>query len=326
MRASSLSNTKVIDFLNHYFIPVNVDGVYYQHNVAVAKDEKAAYRQVIQDLHLLNKKNKEEGKPLLSVGSVHAYVLDSAGQPLDSLHVAEAGPEHLIAMLEKQIAALKVARGEPVVKPVPQSAMPKADADALVLHLTARYLVAKGERNARKDIDDDFVPLKPVLGGEKTGQWHALPSEDWIVLQEAQWRKLLPPKPVPVGGSWELDKETSAQILTRFYPTTENNDLSSNRIDEQALKGTVMSIKDGVVSARLEGTLRMKHTFYPRREDKNMVAATLLGYVEFQQDKPRIRALRLVTDTATYGGAQQHFGAALRLVPANRRDAEKAAR
>ena len=84
MRASSLSNTKVIDLLNHYFIPVNVDGVYYQHNDAVAADEKAAYRRVFQNLHLLNKKNQEEGKPLLSVGTVHAYVLDSAGQPQDS--------------------------------------------------------------------------------------------------------------------------------------------------------------------------------------------------------------------------------------------------
>jgi hypothetical protein len=316
MRASSLSNPKVIDLLNHYFIPVNVDGVYYEHNDAVAKDEKAAYRQVFQEMHLLNKKNKEDGKPLLSIGSVHAYVLDSAGKPLDSIHVAEASPERVIAVLEKHIAALKVAKGKPVVKPGPQSVAPKASADAVVLHLTARYLVPKTDPNARKGIDDDFVPLKPALGTEKSGQWHALPSEDWIVLKEAQWRKLLPGKRVEVGVSWEPDKETVAQLLTRFYPTTENNDLSSNRIDEQALKGTVLSIKDGVVRARLEGVLKMKHAFYPRKEDKNRVEATLLGYVEFQQDKPRIRALRLVTDTATYGGPRQHFGAALRLVPA----------
>jgi hypothetical protein len=264
---------------------------------------------------VVNKKNKSDGKPLLSIGSVHAYVLDSAGKPLDSLHVAEAGPEHVTAMLEKQIASLKMAKGEPVVKPSPQAAAPKASADALVLHLTARYLVAKGDPTARKDVDDAFVPLKPALGGEKSGQWRALPSEDWIVFKEAQWRKLLPDKPLQAGASWNLDKDTAAQILTRFYPTTENNDLSSNRIDELALRGTVTSIKDGVVRARLEGALKMKHTFYPRREDKNMVEATLLGYVEFQQDGSRIRALRLVTDTATYGGPRQHFGAAVRLFP-----------
>jgi hypothetical protein len=316
MRASSLSNTRVIDLLNHYFIPVNVDGVYYQHNDAVARDEKAAYRQVFHELHLLNKKNKEDGKPLLSVGSVHAYVLDSAGKPLDSLHVAEARPAKVIAMLQKHVAALKVPKGKPMVKPAPQSPTPRANPKALVLHLTARYLVARGQPNARKDVDDDFVPLKSTLGAERSGQWSALPSEDWLVLEEAQWRKLLPEKPLKVGGTWDPDRKTATQILTRFYPTTENNDLASNRIDEQTLRGTVTSIKDGVVRARLDGTLKMKHTFYPRREDSNRVEATLLGYLEFQQDKQRIRALRLVTDTATYGSPRQHFGAALRLVPA----------
>jgi hypothetical protein len=316
MRASSLSNTRVIDLLNHYYVPVHVDGVYYQHNGTVARDEKAAYRQVFHELHLLNKKNREDGQPPLSVGSVHAYVLDAAGKPLDSLHVAEAGPAKVIAMLEKHVAALKVPRGKAVVKPAPQSVAPRANADALVLHLTARYLVARGQPNARQDVDDAFVPLKSMLGAERSGQWRALPSEDWLVLEKAQWRKLLPEKPVKVGASWDLDRGTASQLLTRFYPTTENNDLASNRIDEQTLKGTVTSIKDGVVRARLQGTLKMKHSFYPRREDRNRVEATLLGYIEFQQARPRIRALRLVTDTATYGGPRQHFGAALRLVPA----------
>jgi hypothetical protein len=316
MRASSLSNTEVIDLLNGYFIPVNVDGTYYRHNVAVAKDEKAAFQRVFQELHLLNKKNKADGKAILSVGTVHAYVLDCSGKPLRSLHVAEARPAKVIALLKEQIAALKVPKGKPVAKPAPQSVAPRAKADALVLHLTTRYLVARGQPNARKDVDDAFVPMKPALGAEKSGQWHALPSEDWIVLDKTQWRKLLTDKPVKVGASWGLDRETAAQLLVRFYPTTENNDLATNRIDEQALDATVISIKDGVVRARLEGRLKMKHTFYPRKDDKNQVEATLVGYIDFEQDRPRIRALRLVTDSATYGGPRQHFGAALRLVPA----------
>jgi hypothetical protein len=264
----------------------------------------------------VNQQNKDDGKPLLSVGTVHAYILAANGQPLDSLHVAQAGPKHVIAMLQHTIAALKLPKGQPVLKPAPLSVAPTANADAVVLHLTARYLVARGQANARQEIDDEFVPLRPALGGEKSGQWSALPSEDWIVLKRAQWLKLLPAQPVKVGASWDLDRTVASQILTRFYPTTENNDVSTNRIDEQALKGTVLSIKDGIVRARLDGALKMKHSFYPRRDDNNVVEATLLGYVEFDASKPRIRALRLVTDQATYGGPNQHFGAAVRLVPA----------
>jgi hypothetical protein len=107
----------------------------------------------------------------------------------------------------------------------------------------------------------------------------------------------------------------TAQLLTRFYPTTENNDLSTNRLDQQSLRGTIISIKDGLVRARIGGSLKMKHSFYPHREDKNFVDATIVGYVDFEMEKPRIRSLRLVTDKATYGTAGR-FGVALHSVAA----------
>ena len=45
MRASSLSNPEIIDLLNHYFIPVHADGVYYQANKNVPAEEKAAFEK-----------------------------------------------------------------------------------------------------------------------------------------------------------------------------------------------------------------------------------------------------------------------------------------
>jgi len=38
--------------------------------------------------------------------------------------------------------------------------------------------------------------------------------------------------------------------------------------------------------------------------------------MDFELDNPRIHALRLVTDKATYGGASRRFGMALRSVSA----------
>ena len=308
MRASSFSNSKVIDLLNQYFVPVTADGNYYENSGLVAKEETVAYRRVFEQFYALNDKRKADGKPVLSVGTVHAYVLSSDGKPLDSLHVADAGPEHLIAMLERAIKDLDVPKGKPIVKPVPLSVPPKAKSDDLVLHLTSRYLVARGQEGARKGIDDDFVPLDAILGTEKSGQWNALPSEEWLVLKQADWSKLLPSAAPKVGDAWDLDKDVATQLLTRFYPTTENNNLSKNRIDEQALRATAVSIKDGVVRARLDGSLKMKHAFYPTRDDDNRVDATVIGYIEFDQDKSRIRTLRLITDKATYGTSSQRFG------------------
>jgi hypothetical protein len=315
MRAGPLSNPKIVELLNQYFVPVHADGVFYSSNQSVPADERAAYRRLFQELHELNQKNKADGKPLLSVGSVHAYVLAPDGKPLESLHVAEAKPEAVTAMLEKAIQALKVPQGKPLVKPIPQALPPPAKPGFLVLHVTTRYLVSKNDPRARKDIDDDLVPIQPSLGLANSGQWNALPSEDWPELKKADWLKLLPAGAVKVGDSWEPDRDVAKQILVRLYPTTENNDLATNRIDKQELKATVVSSENGVVRAELQGSLKMKHTFYPRRDDDRMVDASLIGYIEFQQDRSRIRSLRLVTDRATYGGSGQHFGAAVKSIP-----------
>jgi len=61
----------------------------------------------------------------------------------------------------------------------------------------------------------------------------------------------------------------------------------------------------------LDGRLRMKHSFYHAEED-NVVEATLVGYVDFETARPRIRTLRIVPNTAAYGGGT--FGVAVRSV------------
>jgi hypothetical protein len=293
-------------------VPVHVDGTYVNQNDCVPAEEKAALRSLFQRFQLLNKENQKSGKPALSIGSVHVYVLTPAGQALDSLHVAEARPDHVADMLERAIRTLKAPAGKPLVPPAPQAAAPKHAADDLVLHLVSRYLVGRGQPDARKDVEGEFVPLQPALGEAQSGQWTSLPSEDWIVLKKSQWQKLLPAGKAEVGRSWEIDRELATEMLTRFYPTTENNDLKSNRIDRISLKATVLSLNKGVVRARIDGQLTMKHSFYPGRADKNVVEATIVGYFDFAEDGTRIHTLRLITDRATYGGARGTFGVALR--------------
>jgi len=292
-----------------------VDGLYVKENASVPLEEKQALQAVFQQLHQLNKENGAAGKPELSVGTVNAYVLGPQGQPLASLHVNQAKPKAVAEMLQRAVATLKTPAGKPLVPPSPQSVPPTAEADALVLHLVARYLVPRNQSDARKDVDDDFVPRQTSLGEEQSGQWDALPAEDWFVLKRADWLKLLPAGKIGVGTVWDLDKELAAQLLRRFYPTSENNDPSKNRIDRQVLKATVLSVQDGKVRARIDGELKMKHTFYGGMEDDKFVEATLVGYLDFAADRSRILTLRLIADRGTYGGPATRFGAALRSVP-----------
>jgi hypothetical protein len=130
--------------------------------------------------------------------------------------------------------------------------------------------------------------------------------------------KLLPSDKVTVGKSWDLDAKTAAKILVRCYPATELNDLGENRIEQQSLKASVISADSSVVRARLEGKLKMKHAFYPRREDNNFVEATFVGIMEYDVTPQRLRSFRLVTDKAIYGGSvngTHPFGVAVRSVP-----------
>jgi hypothetical protein len=85
-----------------------------------------------------------------------------------------------------------------------------------------------------------------------------------------------------------------------------------SRIDKQHLSLTVMSIRDGIVRARFDGTLRMKHGSLAQNED-SFVDAVLTGFLEFDPNTRSIQRLRLVTKKATY--INEAFSAALRSVP-----------
>jgi len=278
MRTGPFSEEKVIGLLNKYFIPVYAVNEDYAKDGPQPADEKAEYQRIYRAA-------LDAKRP---AGSVHVYLLSPDGKYFDSMHVAKAAEKgNLAELLEKTVKELKVEGGKPVVKPAPQSTPPKATEGAVVLHLTAR----------------------PLKGG---GSWGGV-SENWIVLSADDVKKILPAGKVEKGTNWDIEKDVAAKLLKPFYPVTENNDLSTNRIDRHELKATVVSAEDGVVRARIEGSLKMKHTFYPHREDNNVVEATLVGYLDFDPAKQRIRTLRLVTDPATYGGGT--FGVALRSTP-----------
>jgi hypothetical protein len=233
-----LSNDRVISLLNRYFVPVYIANTDYREGGEASAEEKAELRRIHQEGHARK----------LSVGTVHAYVLGPDGHLLDSMHVAEAFKvQKLIGMLEKTTQTLGTRAGEPLAKPQPQS-FAKADPDSLLLHVTARYLERKGEEY--------------VLIEDAGGNWSAFPGEDWVELSREQWLRLLPPGQPRAGQAWDLDREVTAALLSRFYPPTENNDLSKNRIEGQSLKGTVLSVEGGVVRASLEGAFKMKHPFY----------------------------------------------------------------
>jgi hypothetical protein len=199
-------------------------------------------------------------------------------------------------MLEDAIDKVKPKEGDPLTRPIAQSIAPKREADGLLFHLIARY--------------------------DHRGSWAEFPAENWIVLKQADWQKWLPSEVVKPTQTWDVPREPTALLLTCFFPQTEVcsfADLTAedghykHRIEQQKLTAKVLSINGDVVRVRLDGSVRIKHQFYPGRDDKNVAEASVIGYLEFDASKKTIKTLRLVTDQAMYGS--HRYTVAVRLVP-----------
>jgi hypothetical protein len=277
MRTGPFSDSKVIERLNAHFVPVYAVNEDYRGAGPAPPEERAEHRRIY----------REALAAKMSAGTVHVYLLEPGGKVLATLHVAEAArTEKLLRLLDQTVARLKVPAGKPVVAPCPQSAAPPAPPGGLVLHLTAR----------------------PLTGG---GSWRGV-SENWVVYDAKEVARLLPAGAVRAGQSWRPDAKLAARLLTHFYPVTENNDVAKNRIEEQSLEATVLSVSGGVVRARLDGRLRMRHNFY-HKEDGKVVVASFAGYLDYEPATGKVRAWRLATREATYGGGT--FGVAVRSAP-----------
>jgi hypothetical protein len=302
MRAGPLANPKNIELLNAYFVPVFTSNDFISGDPSQLEQEKKE-RERVYGAFL-------EAK--MSAGSVHVYVLSPDAKPLSSIHVAHAaekdkasGKDQTQLLLEKTVRELKTAKGEPLVRPRPQSESPKAPPDALVLHLVARKLAEKGN-----------------------GGWNEFPAEDWIVLPAEQWKKLLSssdPRNLELGDSWKMDDAVTAPILTRFFPQTEcctanDSELLSptgkykHRLEEQSLRATVVAVDSDTVTARLDGRSKVLHQFYPNHAYPPTVStAKVLGYLVFNPAKTKIESLRLLSEDGRF--EKIDMGVAVRSVP-----------
>src|SRR5262245_23910352 len=191
MRASSFSSAKVIGLLNSYFVPVHLSNQDLGEDGGAPPEEKAARNRIYREALAAG----------LKASTVCAYMIAPDGRPVAVAPLNEsvaADPDRLAGLMERVVGELKVAKGDPLVRPKPPSA-PPAGADALVLHVVARYLQRRGDEDIPYDV-------KQLLGTRKAHDWGNLPSEGWVVLSKSQWTKLLPTGDVGPDSSWEPDK------------------------------------------------------------------------------------------------------------------------
>jgi hypothetical protein len=287
LRAGPLSDDKVISLLNGYFIPVYAPYTS-EETVGVVSTEEEKEIQRIWGESLAKK---------LGYGMVHVYLLEpGTGAVFDSMGVVRASiTNNLLDLLNRAIEKYKIKEGKPLVKPCRQVFPSQVPPHSLVLHLTARDL------GRLKTEVPSVRPRDCNVGG-----WNNYASENSIVLEKAEWTKLLPPSG---RSTWTLPQDVVAKFLVYFYPMIEANVVSNHRVNEAPLKASIASSDADHVRIRLEGQLEMK-----RVQDPNalFVQAPLLGYIDVDPARGRIRSFRLMTESGDCGGRK--FGVAVRSV------------
>jgi hypothetical protein len=275
MRAGPLSDPKVVELLNSYFVSVYTSNEDYGNDGSASAAEKKE-RNRIWRAALDAKK---------SSGTVHVYLLDAKGNSLDSMHVANAADsKKLIPMLEKVVAELKTRAGKPVLSPAPQSTGPKVSKGEAKLHVVAR--------------------------GFNKGSWREFPGENWVVLESNDLAAIGTPDQDKPLKQWDVPKATAAKVLTHFYPQTENNNADPKRIESLSMTVRALSRDGGNSVLRIDGSVTLKHSFYPGRDDGQRAKSKFVGYAIWGPTGPV--ELKLVTTEATYG--KEGFGVAVRLV------------
>jgi hypothetical protein len=316
-RTGPFSNAKVIDLLNKHFAPIYIVNQDYNKTTGSAPpEEKAEFERIRQETWSSTKSpvNETRFSPFIAASrDIALYVLDPDGKVVDALRLPEIGQtDKVFAFLESMVKRLKAPAGETLVAPKTLSVPPKdRSADSLTLHVVTRYLTADGQRCPCPTEFDPILDAKTMSNRIRAAS--QLPAEKWFVLSPAEWASFVGPPDAQLGTSWDLDSEVLSKLIHHFYPPSENNDLSRNRILHQSLRGTVISVQDKTMRIRLDGAMKLKHPFVRIIEDDLCAECGFVGYIDVDRASRRVDSLYMVSVKGTY--TQENFGVAMRSVP-----------
>jgi hypothetical protein len=265
MRASSLSQPSIIALLKEQFVPVwlSVD------DYALPAKSKADHEEW-QRIYRASLDRR------LTAGSVCVYIVAPSGEPIATMHVAEAAqPEKLLPMLQKVVRD----RGLP-----PRS--PEA--------------IAAFARRAAATARPPAVP-KPYLQvwTRHVGTDEGLGiTEDRVTLTAAQWRALAPPVGARVGDRWEIPPAVRDRIYAYFFPPVGNYHASDSKVRRASLTATVDAASPDELTLSLRGDLEMDH----RREKNNdgSLTARVRGEARYDSLRQVFTLFRLASEEAHF--------------------------
>jgi hypothetical protein len=215
----------------------------------------------------------------LGAGDVHVYVLGPDRKSLGGLDVNSAMD------IDKETAFLKslaeqehIQAGPPPFKPQPRSVPPRAEFASPALHLTSRK----------------------TEGGRT---WNEFPSENWILLNRQEWNQVLPPGDPAVRTTWTIPPAVATKLAEWVYPQTEEtHKVSRSKVELADFRLTIVTMQGSLCRARIDGKVRLIHSFYPGRPSNDAATADLVGFADFDLARHEVQRMRIVTQKGQYLG------------------------
>lgn len=172
MRAGPLSDSKVIELLNRYFVPVT----------GANEDPDPGGERLRIKSEFTDKK--------MGVGDVHVYVIGPDRVAVGGLDIGSAmdtGKE--VEFLNSVIQRFHTAGGAPVFTPHPQSTPPKVEQGAPAIHLVARKTVGKTWNEFPSEnwlllSRQEWEQILPPAGARERAVWQ-IPAP--VATKLAQW-------------------------------------------------------------------------------------------------------------------------------------------
>lgn len=250
MRASSLSNVRVIELVSRYFVPVWVSRDNYQLGTRPAAEWL--------ELRRLDRETKQRG---LKGGTVCVYVMAADGTVLATLPVHQAhDPKNLVPFLQQIIDKEKLAPRNPEAvqaSAVPRKPVAPKTKGGVVLHVRTK------NEGARKGYGV---------------------SEDWVQLTAEEWKALLPAKDAKAGATRKVPDKVADKLFQYFYPPGPNWKIKDSTIKERSLTATLISATDKEVRVGLRGSVTVSHPFGDK-DTPGEVTAKVVGVLHYDPAK-----------------------------------------
>lgn len=258
----------MIEILNQYFVPVTSanEDVDPKGSPSAERDERW---RIYGDF--LERK--------LGAGDVHVYVLGPDRKSLGGLDIGSAmDTGKMITFLTSLAEREHVQAGPPPFKPQPRSAPPDAKITSPTIHLTAR------KTNSGRT-------------------WNEFPSENWILLTHQDWDQILPPSGAGLHTTWTIPAVVAAKLAEWVYPQTEETRKANrSKVELADFRLMIVTLKGSLSRARIEGKVRLIHSFYPGRPSADYATSDLVGFADFDLSRREVQRLRIVTQKAQYQG------------------------